>query len=90
VALISLGGFFEFYDLFFAGYIAPGLVRPAWSGPPESRASSPRYFPGCSLAPAVVSFVAGRFGRRTIFTYSLLWYTVHADFFPGSAWAWNW
>ena len=27
VALISLGGFFEFYDLFFTGYIAPGLVR---------------------------------------------------------------
>ncbi len=27
VALLSLGGFFEFYDLFFTGYIAPGLVR---------------------------------------------------------------
>ena len=27
VALLSLGGFFEYYDLFFTGYIAPGLVR---------------------------------------------------------------
>jgi putative MFS transporter len=27
VALISLGGFFENYDLFFTGYIAPGLFR---------------------------------------------------------------
>ena len=27
VFLLSLGGFFEFYDLFFTGYIAPGLVR---------------------------------------------------------------
>src|ERR1700687_590231 len=27
VALISLGGWFEFYDLFFTGYIAPGLEK---------------------------------------------------------------
>ena len=26
VLLLSLGGFFEFYDLLFTGYIAPGLV----------------------------------------------------------------
>ena len=26
VLLISLGGFFEFYDLFFTGYVAPGMV----------------------------------------------------------------
>ena len=27
VGLLSLGGFFEFYDLFFTGYVAPGLMR---------------------------------------------------------------
>jgi len=27
VLLLSLGGFFEFYDLLFTGYIAPGLVK---------------------------------------------------------------
>src|SRR5580692_6409211 len=27
VMLLSLGGFFEFYDIFFSGYIAPGLLR---------------------------------------------------------------
>ena len=27
VILISLGGMFEFYDLFFTGYVAPGLVK---------------------------------------------------------------
>ncbi len=26
VLLISLGGFFEFYDLFFTGYVAPGMI----------------------------------------------------------------
>ena len=33
-------------------------------------------FSGLFIGTALVSFVADRFGRRTIFTYSLLWYTV--------------
>lgn len=27
VVFLSLGGFFEFYDIFFSGYIAPGRIR---------------------------------------------------------------
>jgi MFS transporter, putative metabolite:H+ symporter len=27
VILISLGGVFEFYDLFFTGYVAPGMIK---------------------------------------------------------------
>src|ERR1700683_4138643 len=27
VALISMGGVFEFYDLFFTAYVAPGMVK---------------------------------------------------------------
>ncbi len=27
VVLISLGGFFEFYDLFFTAYVAPGMIK---------------------------------------------------------------
>jgi putative MFS transporter len=78
-ALISLGGFFEFYDIF-AGYVAPGLVR---SGILTSTGLAggiagfvAAMFSGLFIGTALVSFVADRFGRRTIFTYSLLWYTA--------------
>jgi MFS transporter, putative metabolite:H+ symporter len=83
VALISLGGFFEFYDLFFTGYIAPGLVRsgiltsttPGLFGATGIAGFVAAMFSGLFVGTALVSFVADRFGRRTIFTYSLLWYT---------------
>ena len=84
VALISLGGFFEFYDIFFAGYIAPGLVRsgiltpttPGLFGTTGIAGFVAAMFSGLFVGTALVSFVADRLGRRTIFTYSLLWYTV--------------
>lgn len=84
VALISLGGFFEFYDIFFAGYIAPGLVRsgiltpttPGLFGTTGIAGFVAAMFCGLFVGTALVSFVADRLGRRTIFTWSLLWYTV--------------
>ncbi len=84
VALLSLGGFFEFYDLFFTGYIAPGLVRSGiltastrgLFGTTGVASFVAAMFSGLFLGTALFGFVADRFGRRAIFTYSLLWYTV--------------
>ncbi len=84
IALLSLGGFFEFYDLFFTGYIAPGLVRSGiltasthgLFGTTGVASFVAAMFSGLFLGTALFGFVADRFGRRTIFTYSLLWYTV--------------
>src|SRR5579872_7337035 len=83
VALLSLGGFFEFYDLFFTGSIAPGLVRSGiltasthgLFGTTGVASFVAAMFSGLFLGTALFGFVADRFGRRTIFTYSLLWYT---------------
>src|SRR5260221_9469286 len=84
VILLSLGGFFEFYDLLFTGYIAPGLVRSGILTP-----TTPGLFVNNGIASFVASFFAGlfigtllfgfaadRLGRRTIFTVSLLWYSA--------------
>src|SRR5256885_4785602 len=84
VFLLSLGGFFEYYDLFFTGYIAPGLVRShilsattrGLFGTTGIASFAAALFFGLFIGTAVFSFVADRFGRRTIFTWSLLWYTA--------------
>src|SRR6266850_5931146 len=84
VALISVGGFFEFYDLFFTGYIAPGLVRGGiltasthgLFGTTGVASFVAAMFSGLFIGTALFGFVADRYGRRTIFTFSLLWYTV--------------
>src|ERR1700683_4809981 len=84
VLLVSLGGCFEFYDLFLMTYIGPGLIR---SGLFSSTSVSffgltglasfvSATFAGLFIGTLAFGFTADKFGRRTIFTYSLLWYTV--------------
>ncbi len=80
VALLSLGGMFEFYDLFLTGYIVPGLVKAGmltgvavgmFSGPALFVAAT---FFGLFIGTFVFGFVADKYGRRVIFTYSMLFY----------------
>jgi putative MFS transporter len=80
VTLLSLGGMFEFYDLFMTGYIIPGLVKAGmltgitvglFSGPSLFVAST---FFGLFIGTFVFGFVADKFGRRVIFTFSMLAY----------------
>jgi MFS transporter, putative metabolite:H+ symporter len=80
VVLLSLGGFFEFYDLFFTGYIAPGLVRSHILNTTGIAGFIAAMFSGLFVGTALFGFVADRLGRRTIFTCSLLWYSVASVF----------
>ena len=86
VMLLSLGGFFEFYDMFMSAYVGPGLVQsgiltpttPGLFGTTGLAGFVAAFFAGLFLGTALFGFVADRFGRRLIFTVSLLWYTVAA------------
>jgi putative MFS transporter len=84
VILLSLGGCCEFYDLFFSAYIAPALYQSGIFTP-----TTKGFLGMAGFASFVASLFAGlfvgtfffnplsdRFGRRTIFSYSLLWYSV--------------
>jgi MFS transporter, putative metabolite:H+ symporter len=88
VLLISLGCVFEFYDLFFTAYVAPGMIG---SGlfTPESLGGFASLqvirvagfgtfvfstFAGLWFGVVALGSVADRFGRKAVFTWSLVWY----------------
>jgi putative MFS transporter len=80
IALLSLGGMFEFYDLFMTAYVVPGLMKAGllanvsvsiFAGPALFVAAT---FTGLFIGTAAFGYVADKYGRRTIFTYSMLWY----------------
>lgn len=90
VVLISLGGAFEFYDLFFTAYVAPGMLKSGLFTPESLGAFASlealkvagfgtfvfSTFMGLWVGVVVFAQAADRFGRKTIFTASLLWYVV--------------
>lgn len=90
VILISLGGLFEFYDLFFTGYVAPGMVGEGLFKPESlgffANLSGLKVagfgtfvfatFAGLWVGTLIFGQVADKFGRRKVFVYSLIWYIV--------------
>jgi MFS transporter, putative metabolite:H+ symporter len=86
ITLLSLGGWFEFYDLFFTAYVAigffkAGLFKPTTQGLFDLHGFASfvaALFAGMFVGTLVFSWVSDRFGRRSIFTFALLWYSVGA------------
>jgi putative MFS transporter len=84
VVLLSLGAFFEMYDLFQTAYVSPGLIRSGifrlgakgLFGLTDQAAFAAATFGGLFVGSILFGSVADKFGRRTIFTYSMVWYTV--------------
>jgi putative MFS transporter len=84
ITLLSLGGWFEFYDLFFTAYVAvglfkAGLFKPTTQGLFDLQGFASfvaALFTGLFIGTFAFSWLSDRFGRRSIFTFSLLWYSV--------------
>lgn len=82
IALLSLGGFFELYDLFQTGYISAGLVAEnifhvgsqGVFGISDQAAFASSTFLGLFLGASLLAPYADRFGRRITFMCALAWY----------------
>src|SRR5579864_2388952 len=85
VVLLSLGGFFEIYELFQTAYISPGLIRsgifrpasvPGLWGLSDQASFAAATFAGLFVGTIAFSSAADRYGRKAIFSASLLAYTA--------------
>ncbi len=84
VVLLGFGMFFELYDLLFTAYVAPSLVKSGvltagtagLFGTTGVASFIAALFTGLFIGTILCGFLADRYGRRAIFTWSLLWYSA--------------
>jgi len=84
IARISFGAFFEVYETALTSFMAPLLVRVGifhkdrggLFGLPDLATFGFATFFGLFVGALLFSVIADKFGRRPIFTYSLIWYAM--------------
>ncbi len=90
VLLIALGFGFEIYDLFLTAYVTPGLTKAGYFSEASLGAIAHlsvigirgsgtfvfALFAGLFIGSISLGALADRYGRRTTFTVSLVWYSV--------------
>jgi MFS transporter, putative metabolite:H+ symporter len=84
LVLLGFGMFFELYDLLFTAYVAPSLVKSGvltaktvgLFGATGVASFIAALFAGLFVGTILCGFLADLYGRRAIFTWSLLWYSA--------------
>jgi len=84
IILLSLGAFFEIYDISLTASLSPGLIRAGifhaglkgLFGLTDQATFAAATFLGLFIGTVAFASVADRYGRRAIFTISLLWYAA--------------
>ncbi len=84
IAILSFGAFFEIYDITLTGPLSLGLVQArifhtgaaGMFGLADQATFIAATFLGLYLGTVGLAPLADRFGRRFVFTWSLLWYSV--------------
>jgi putative MFS transporter len=84
VVMLSLCGFFEIYEIALTAFLSPGLIRDGifdagakgLFGLTDQAGFAAATFAGLFIGAAMFSSVADRYGRRSVLTYSLLWYAI--------------
>ena len=84
IARIAAGGWFEFFELFMPGFISLGLVRSGIftltnKGLLDTHSFASflaSFFLGMFLSTCLFGFVSDRFGRRSVFIWSMVVYSA--------------
>jgi len=86
VVLLSLGGFFEYYELFSTAFVVPGIIKSGilttattgFFGMTGVAAYIASTFAGLFVGTSFFGIAADRWGRRAVFTWALLAYSASA------------